>query len=426
MYYTGDNIIKIVMTADKNFILPMKVTLWSALCNADEKYFYDVNVLCSKNELEQIHREALMSIECVFENVKIHFTEVKDELFKNAAMSMHCSVASYYRLLIAEIIEGDKCLFLDGDLIIKTDIAKIYQMDLREKLLAGVLDCGIQNDLTYFDEHRKIIGIPSLEQYINVGVLLLNLKKIRQMKLSKLFMEHMRKGYLFMDNDILNKCCYENILLLESKYNIFSKYFMKPQIIHEKNPQKSELLKVTKNDVIIHFVGGLKPWNNMRVAGANEWWYFAQKALSQREYIELEENARKNTVKIDVSTLIKAAKAAEDIIIFGYSDIGKQVCDILEKNKVMSIRSFCDNAENKQGQDYKGYKVDNVKNLMENYPNAFWIITSQNYYNQIKIQLENHGVLSEQIMRYMHKGIGYYELLDDQYLEHEQEEQKYL
>lgn len=33
------NVIKIVMTSDKNYVLQSKVTLWSMLCSSSEAYF---------------------------------------------------------------------------------------------------------------------------------------------------------------------------------------------------------------------------------------------------------------------------------------------------------------------------------------------------------------------------------------------------
>lgn len=416
----NDNVIKIVMTSDEKYILQIKVTLWSVLMSSSADYQYQVNVLCSAS-LKQESREKLIEIEKHFNNVKIIFVEVKDELFADAKVTSFYGLASYYRLIIPEIIDGDRCLFLDGDLIVNTDISELCYIDMEDKLLAAVLDLGVQDKLKSYEEHRTILDIPSMSSYVNVGVMVWNLKKLREMNLHKEFMQHISKGYPYMDNDILNICCYSKIHILDFKYNLFSEFFNKPDNISEENIYKEALLSVDQH-VIIHYAGSIKPWNVLRSNGADLWWEIAQKALGADDYKELRRNAEQFAYNTDWSNIVERAKNSDNIIIFGYSQIGRDVCESLKKNAVTSIRGFCDNDKAKHIHTFCGYKVNSVEYYMDLYPDALWIVTSQNYHRQIIQQLKSEKVLSDKIIRFINKDFYYFRLLDEKYIKYEKVE----
>lgn len=415
------NVIKIVMTSDKNYILQSKVTLWSVLMASSDDYIYEVNVLCSAL-LEQNARNKLIDIEKKFNNVKVNFVEIGEELFSEAKVTSFYTLASYYRLIITEVIEGDKCLFLDGDMIVNTDISKLYNIDIEDNLLAAVLDSGVQDNLDWFEEHRKKIDVPSMENYVNAGVMIWNLKKLREINIHKEFMKHIHKGYPYMDNDILNKCCYSKIYLLEHKYNLFSEFLNKPENIRDGNKCRNKLTQINENDAIIHYAGWIKPWNILRSNGADLWWQVAKRSLEGDDYLMLKKNAEDFARNTDWSEIVNCAKKNSSVIIFGYSQIGRDVCTALENNGVISICGFCDNDKEKHMHQYGKYKVNSVEYFMNLYPDSLWVVTSQNYHRQIIQQLKNMGISSERIMRYINKDFYYFRLLDDKYIEHEKNE----
>jgi len=91
--------------------------------------------------------------------------------------------AAYLRLYAPYIIapEREKVLYLDCDMIVQTDIAKLWHTDLGGRLfgavqdLQGTVSCswgGIPN-------HREL-GIPADSKYFNSGLLLINARKWRE------------------------------------------------------------------------------------------------------------------------------------------------------------------------------------------------------------------------------------------------------
>ena len=102
------------------------------------------------------------------------------------------------RLFADEVPElPDKVLYLDTDIICRNDITDFYNQDIDDYEFAGVLDhygrWFFRNNFFKFD-------------YINSGVLLLNLKKIKETGLFKKSRERCRtKNMLMPDQSALNK-----------------------------------------------------------------------------------------------------------------------------------------------------------------------------------------------------------------------------
>ena len=101
--------------------------------------------------------------------------------------------------LFADEVPGmpDKILYLDADIICRKDISDFYNQDIKDLEFAGVLDhygkWFFRNNFFKFD-------------YINSGVLLLNLKKIKETGLFKKSRERCRKKNMLMpDQSALNK-----------------------------------------------------------------------------------------------------------------------------------------------------------------------------------------------------------------------------
>ena len=108
---------------------------------------------------------------------------------------------------------------------------------------------------------RKDLEIADGEHYINSGLLVMNLKELRERHFYEealaLAHEHPEKIY-FHDQDILNALCRGKILYLPYRWNMISGYL-------RKKPKCSlkELLKLREdqlNPSMIHFAGEKKPW----------------------------------------------------------------------------------------------------------------------------------------------------------------------
>lgn len=126
-------------------------------------------------------------------------------------MKTRFSPCCMLRLFADEIAEiPDRILYLDNDVICRRDIAVFYYQDMEDYELAGVLDYYGR----WFFRKR-----PQKMDYLNSGVLLLNMKKIRESGLFERSRALCREKKMFMpDQSAINKLA-KNKKFVSRKYN---------------------------------------------------------------------------------------------------------------------------------------------------------------------------------------------------------------
>lgn len=410
--------LSVVMTMDQNYILQIRVAIWSLLASAGKETFFHIHILCT-NQLVQEEREKIYDIQKQWGNVDICFIEVNKKIFQNSKTTAYVSESSFYRLIISDVVDGERCLFLDGDILVNTDLTKVYNTDLTGKYMAGVRDCMFQCNMKEYESHGKEIGIPTMGEYVNAGVLLMNLEMIRDNNISKAFISCLSDYYKFMDQDIINKCCFGKIGNLDLKYNFFADYYKRTERLRGTSFSQREIEEADKQISILHFPGKYKPWNFTRMRGAHQWWESARKALTPEDYDALYQHAVENTCKNDWESILGRCKEAEDIVIVGFSDIGRDMADSLKCCGIKTTRCFCDNSKEKQLSEYDHLTVFSVDEAYQRYPQALWINTSQNSAGEISKQLTSKGIVESSILVYTYKTEQYYDNLDERYQAYE-------
>lgn len=394
--------IPIVMVCDQNYILQTRVTIWTMRKSTCEDVFLEVTILCAKNMTDNA-KGKLKELENILTNISIIFYMVESDMFQNVKKTAHVPVASLYRLIIPDVIKESKCLFLDGDLVVKTDLQSLYLCELGDFYIAAVRDRVILNKPEDAIKHAELYGFQSIENYVNAGVMLFNLDKIREDNLKKLIFRNLDKSYRYMDQDILNKVCEGKIMHLDMKYNMMLG-------AHETK---------SFSDGIIHFVGKFKPWNNNRLKWAKEWWSWAKEALESKEYDKLYQQALERTRQDDWSYIKETCLKEEIVIIIGYSDIGIALTQALKRDNRLTRFLYCDNSKAKQNLSNEDEKIYAVEELAKKYCNALWINTSQLSYININLQLNKLGIKEDRIIIYRNKSMTYFEMIDDEFFEYE-------
>ena len=162
--------------------------------------------------------------QCVeFHNVETSIADKIAQIKKDLPNVLHSryTIASVYLLLAAEIVDIEKTIYLDADIIVNRDIADLWNFDLEDYPLAAVPELAIDK-LVSGNNYLFDVNLVKRENYFNSGVLLLNLKYLRNN------FETLYKGYKFVcshpqctlfDQDILNICFSENYLKLPKDFN---------------------------------------------------------------------------------------------------------------------------------------------------------------------------------------------------------------
>lgn len=162
----------------------------------------------------------------------------------------------YIKLLIPQLLpsDTDRCLFLDVDMIINTDIAPLYNIVLDGAIIAAA------EDMPDCIKYKQRLGLNQTDNYINSGVVVCDLSKWRELEKKRPIINFTQSVSKIITNeqDVIALYFKGNIKILPIKWNMTTFYFMrKPKIFDKYLPQLKE---AKKHPGIIHFACPIKPW----------------------------------------------------------------------------------------------------------------------------------------------------------------------
>lgn len=189
-------------------------------------YIFTMNLTRVKPEYTAITDEQIEFLQDVIKSkntenkiTKIDVTEIYETEFgKCVNETAYCTPYTLLRLL-ADKIENipDKLLYLDIDMMAAGDIAELYNTDI--------------TDYEYAAVKEKYGSIFIRPDYINAGMLLLNMKKIKETGMLNKSRELIKtKKMLFADQDAIFRSTTKK-KLLPRKYNEQSKFNRKDTVI---------------------------------------------------------------------------------------------------------------------------------------------------------------------------------------------------
>ena len=265
--------IPIVLAADENYAPQMYITILSALKSKNTESFYDIFCLLS-DRFSAETEEVFFELQNKFENTKIRFIPMNND-FKSQEMQIsHISTPTYYRLRMPEILkEYEKAIYLDVDIIVLKDLSEFFNIDIDDYYIAGVKAAGYILDEKQ-QQYCASIGIEDISGYINAGVTLWNLEKIRKDNLCDKLIELAERNFRSMDQDVINLAFYGKIKILPFRYNLMTKYYdriLNQRELLDKIYGKKEIDEAIDSPVIIHYADYVKPWSTEEVWLKDKW-----------------------------------------------------------------------------------------------------------------------------------------------------------
>ena len=133
------------------------------------------------------------------------------------------TIGAMFRCSLPELLPDlNRIIYLDADLFVNRDIKELWDVDVREYCLAGVVDEGVDihnypRILNKYPEIKK-------ESYFNSGVLYMNLKKLREFgNLKKLVVDFLIENPEedLPDQVALNVIFHNKVLYLDGSWNRF-------------------------------------------------------------------------------------------------------------------------------------------------------------------------------------------------------------
>ena len=261
----NDNIIPIFFSIDDNYAPYLATALNSAIKNSSSDNIYKVMVLHKNLDPENIDRISALStdnFQISFLPMTVSFDDITDRI-GNCLRADYFTLTIYFRLFIPEMFpEYDKGIYLDSDIVVMGDLANLYEIPLGDNLLAAVPDYSVMDVPPLVKYIEDAVGIPK-DKYINSGVLLMNLKAMREANMSKKFLYLLNK-YQFdciaPDQDYINAMCKDRVLYLPGDWNAMP------------NPNKEPLIKPK----LIHYNLSAKPWCYDGIQYKKQFWKYAK------------------------------------------------------------------------------------------------------------------------------------------------------
>lgn len=275
--------ISIVLSSDNNFAQHGAVLIHSIYANTKEPEAIDVYYI--DGGISDENKRNIKDSSCGF-NENIHFITINEKEFSGLYISQQYSLATYYRLMIADLLPRSvqKCIYLDCDMVICDDIQKLWAIPLDGCILGAVVDVGMVLS-KHYSERCLSLELSEEDEYFNAGMLLIDLYEWRKNGIGILALrEAQSHKFKSHDQDVLNKILEGNFKKIDPRWNCMpavTGFSIKLAL----NCRKYKKHIASRFDMAnMHFAGRYKPWEYPESKGFSDLYYKELKQTPYRAY----------------------------------------------------------------------------------------------------------------------------------------------
>lgn len=252
-------------TIDNGYAPFLGVALSSAIKNSSKENNYKAIIL--HEELSSENMSKLKNLET--DNFKVEFAPMKSGLesitdrMSNRLRCDYFTLTIYFRLFIATMFpEYDKGIYIDSDVVVLGDLAELFNTDIGDNYIGACADKSVVDVPPLANYMENAVGVDKYT-YINSGVLLMNLKLLREAELDKHFLTLLNKYHfdcIAPDQDYLNAMCNGRIHYLSEVWDAMPT---------EDKPE-------VENVRLIHYNLFSKPWCYDGIQYGDYFWHYAE------------------------------------------------------------------------------------------------------------------------------------------------------
>ena len=283
---SNNKTVPVFYAVDDNYIPFLHVSILSLIDHVSEDNQYNIYILHSG--VSEEHKKIINAL-CQ-NNVKIIFVDVAEKLNRVSHLLKlrdYYTLTTYYRIFIAEMFpEYDKAVYLDCDTAVLTDIANLFDTNIENYLVAAIPDGAVSVVEPFCVYTEKALGVQP-NRYFNAGILVINLKKFREIDFYGKFNDLLSK-YKFIvaqDQDYLNVLCKNQVHYLTWEWNVM--------------PIRSKSVERVKDPKIIHYNLTSKPWHYKNLMYEEFFWHYAKKSCYYDFMIKEREGFSEEDMKKD-------------------------------------------------------------------------------------------------------------------------------
>lgn len=226
-------IIDICFASDDNYSIHLGTVITSILINSNTDDMFTFHIL--DGGITEKNKNFISKLKTIKDfNILYYTPDIKkyDEWFEKTMCKGHFSPATFYRISIPSLLNIDKVLYLDCDIIVTDSLRELFEINID-----NYYACVVK------EEKNK-------DNYFCAGFLLINNKLWREDNIEDKCIKYYEENYktCFGDQDVLNAVLKDKVKFLPEKWLYFS---------HKTYNNYDPNLKDVS---IIHYLGHIKPW----------------------------------------------------------------------------------------------------------------------------------------------------------------------
>jgi len=238
--------LNLAIAFDQNYIAPFYALLTSIFNNNKNNATHIHLIVTGLSDSEK----KAISTYASAHDCSIHYYNIDTSKLSNFVLNNNWTAAVYYRLFFPLLVPESitRLLYLDTDTLVINNLQELFNQDLNGHPVGAVYDNYVKN--------APQLGIFNEEEYLNSGVLLIDIAKWKQQKISEKafqFLQEFPQKIKFVDQDALNYVLVDNWKKLDKKYNFMYSY------IPEQSTSQT-LQNYLEEVVVLHFTLQ-RPWH---------------------------------------------------------------------------------------------------------------------------------------------------------------------
>lgn len=292
--------IPIFFSIDNGYAPYLAVALNSAIKNSSPERKYRAIVL--HQELSSENQRKLSSLQS--SNFTIEFYEMTkglEAITDRKSNYLRCdyfTLTIYFRLFIATMFKDiDKAIYVDSDIVVLGDLAELYDIELGDNYIGACNDKSVVEVAPLARYMEECVGV-NRNEYINSGVLLMNLKVFREKNFDEHFLNLLNTYHfdsIAPDQDYINAICNGKIKYLGEEWDAMP---------NDNSP-------ALKNARIIHYNLFSKPWCYDNIQYEEYFWKYAKDSGYLSDIEEYKANYDEDKKNNDSECLVLLIKNGE-------------------------------------------------------------------------------------------------------------------
>ena len=303
-------VIPVFFAIDDQYAPCLAVALHSIIENASDKYFYRLIILhqqLSKKNMTRLGRYTCDKARVDFVRMEERFEGISASRMSDNLRPDCFTLTIYYRLFIADMFpEYNRGIYIDSDICVPGDISKLYEKPLGDNLIGACPDFSIFDVPPFVNYTKEAVGV-DVHRYINSGVLLLNLKRLREVQLGSRFMQLLNKWHfdsVAPDQDYINALCKDQIYYLGEEWDAMPDENRQPM----------------PNPCLVHYNRFEKPWIKDDVQYEDLFWeyarkteYYADLTNFKNNYTEAQRQTDRSNLELMIARAVAIAKEPDNM-----------------------------------------------------------------------------------------------------------------